>query len=85
MGRGTPRLPVPIMDNRVSMTRELAVREAQQIVRKSIQPGRSLVDELLRERRPEIAREAKVVREMQRADRRTRPRLKTDSSAGSLR
>lgn len=51
----------------ILQTREQAVREAQEIVRKSIKPGRSLVDELLRERRAEVAREMKNVR------RRSRP------------
>jgi len=51
----------------ILQTREQAVREAQEIVRKSIKPGRSLVDELLRERRAEVARE------MKNAGRRSRP------------
>lgn len=70
-GRSAPR---PIMDNQGSMTREREVREAQEIVRKSIKPGRSLVDDLLRERRAEVAREAKVAREVQKAGRRSRQR-----------
>jgi vacuolar-type H+-ATPase subunit H len=56
------------------MTREQAVREAQEIVRKAIKPGRSLVDDLLRERRAEVAREAKVVRGAPKVGRRSRTR-----------
>jgi hypothetical protein len=40
-------------------SRAQAVREAQEIVRKSIKSRRSLVDDLLRERHAEVARESK--------------------------
>jgi AbrB family looped-hinge helix DNA binding protein len=43
----------------ILQTREQAIREAQQIVRNSVRRGRSLVDELLHERRAEVAREKK--------------------------
>jgi AbrB family looped-hinge helix DNA binding protein len=43
----------------ILQTREQAIREAQQIVRSSVRRGRSLVDDLLRERRAEVAREKK--------------------------
>jgi hypothetical protein len=56
------------------MTREQAVHQAQEIVRKSIKSDRSLVDALLRDRRAEVAREAKVAREVQKTSRRPRPR-----------
>jgi AbrB family looped-hinge helix DNA binding protein len=39
------------------MTRFQAVRKAQELVRKAIAPGRSLVQELLEERRKEASRE----------------------------
>jgi AbrB family looped-hinge helix DNA binding protein len=39
------------------MTRSQAIRKAQQLVRKVIPPSRSLVQELLEERRKEAARE----------------------------
>jgi len=34
-----------------------AIREAQQIVRKSVKPDRSLADELMRERKQDAVRE----------------------------
>jgi AbrB family looped-hinge helix DNA binding protein len=43
-------------------TREQAIREAQQIVRSSMGRGRSLVDNLIRERRSDVAREMKRAR-----------------------
>jgi len=43
----------------IIQTREQAIREAQQIVRGSVRRRRSLVDDLLRERRAEVAREKK--------------------------
>ena len=43
----------------ILQTRGQAIREAQQIVRSSIRRGRSLVDDLLRERRAEVVREKK--------------------------
>jgi AbrB family looped-hinge helix DNA binding protein len=43
-------------------TREQSIREAQQIVRSSMGRGRSLVHDLLRERRAEVAREKKRAR-----------------------
>jgi F0F1-type ATP synthase membrane subunit b/b' len=43
----------------ILQTREQAIREAQQIVRGSVRRRRSLVDDLLRERRAEVAREKK--------------------------
>src|ERR1700675_2450282 len=49
----------------ILQTREQSIREAQQIVRSSMGRGRSLVDDLLRERRAERAREKK--RERRRA------------------
>ena len=39
------------------LTRAQAIRRAQEIVAKYISPGRSLVDELIAERRAEAARE----------------------------
>jgi AbrB family looped-hinge helix DNA binding protein len=46
----------------ILQTREQSIREAQQIVRRSMGRGRSLVDDLLRERRADIAREKKRAR-----------------------
>ena len=39
------------------LTRSQAIRKAQALVRKAVPPGRSLVRELLRERREEASRE----------------------------
>ena len=49
----------------ILQTREQAIREAQDMVRGFTRHGRSLVDDLLRERRAEVAREKK----------RSRPRI----------
>jgi len=43
----------------IIQTREQAVQEAQEIVRRTTRPGTSLVDELLRERRREVEEEKK--------------------------
>ena len=51
------RLMVVVEEGAVRLlTVSQAVREAQAIVRKYVQPGRNLVDELLRERRAEARR-----------------------------
>ena len=40
-------------------TLEQAIKEAQEIVRRHVPPGVSLVDELLQDRRDEVARESR--------------------------
>jgi AbrB family looped-hinge helix DNA binding protein len=52
------------------MTRAQAIREAQEIIRKSVPAGVSLVDDLLKERRREVAKEQREERQAQRLQRR---------------
>jgi len=45
----------------VLQTREQAVREAQEMVRKLVPPGKSLVNDLLKERRREAVEEQRAI------------------------